>query len=164
MRMEQLTEFVSKSFTSERLSLMSPTSSNAAISSSHSSSPASANSIPTFLPLNPSSSPSALSFPSLPLFRTPNSGFASRSTLHSVVERLNGLTPISSLPLFNPAFHISSSSTNSHSNKISSPSPSPTNGRESPGRESIASKTSDNEVTSIIDTEDTRGSIGKFNK
>jgi len=169
--MEQLTEFVSKSFTADRdrLSLISSTSAtNTSTYNSISSSAMATTGVSTFLSL--SSTPSTLSFPSLPLFRTPHPNYSSRSTLHSVVERLNGIGPLSGLPLFNPAFHTSSplttlsNSGNSSNEPQTCSSPSKLPLRETPSRNSVTSNCSEHDVTSIVDTEEdnsTRESGGK---
>lgn len=90
--MEQLTEFVSKSFTSDRLPLLT--------TSSHSS---------VVQPLSPpASSFLPTSFSALPLFRTQHHAipFSTASALHSMVDRLNG-HHLPHLPFLAPHFHSS---------------------------------------------------------
>ncbi|RWS10563.1 short stature homeobox protein-like protein [Dinothrombium tinctorium] len=95
--MEQLTEFVSKSFTAERLLLTSTANlipSSAAITTPTSLlSTATLVSASTSVPLSP-----------LQLFRASNPNLQP-STLHSVVDRLNGIGSIPGFQFFNPAFH-----------------------------------------------------------
>lgn len=93
--MEQLTEFVSKSFTSDRLPLMSTHQSIG----------------PASRPLSPIVSsliPTSMAFGSgLSFFRPPPHHAIPFSTLHSMVDRLNGshLSHLAALPFLPPAFH-----------------------------------------------------------
>ena len=148
--MEQLTEFVSKTFTADRDRLaLIPSSSVTSFNSSLVTT-----GVSTFLSL--SSTPStAMPFASLPLFRNPVHSFASRSPLHSVVERLNGMGPLSGLSLFNPAFHTSSQLTalNVCEDRHSCASPPKPNAKEPLRSSSVTSQSSEPEVTSF-DTDD----------
>ena len=91
--MEQLTEFVSKSFASDRMPIISTPSTNTSLSRSHS-------------PLVPSLT---TSFSSLPLFRHQHPIPFTTSSLHSMVDRLGGYSfPNLALPFFSPVFHHSS--------------------------------------------------------
>lgn len=111
--MEQLTEFVSKSFTADRMSLLSTSASSPTIGSvtsavaNRSVTPSVASSMLAASNLVNSLANSNLSFSSLPLFRQSHSGnpFPSAAALHSVVDRLGGLPSIPGLQFFNPAFH-----------------------------------------------------------
>ena len=93
--MEQLTEFVSKSFTSDRLPMLTTAHSSLGPIARPQSPPAS-----SFMPN---------SFSGLPLFRTqhPVIPFSTASALHSMVDRLSGhhLPHLTALPFLSHSFH-----------------------------------------------------------
>lgn len=177
MKMEQLTEFVSKSFNENRFNVLTGSTNNNP-SANHRTTPSAVNEINLLNGSNMvnGSTPTSITTTSsanvsftLPFFRGPHPHFPSSAALHSVVDRLNGINHISGFHFFNPAFHTpiqATTATLPHSH-ASSPTLSPGQ-RESISRDSgaaVSRASIEPEVTSVLDTDDeanTRESQGEF--